>query len=150
MEGLIAARRGHVFGIVNGIDTNVWNPASDGDLTAPYDSEALQTRTENRRAIQQKFGLIPGNGPLFCVVSRLTVQKGMDVLADCAGALAGMGARLAVLGSGDVELEATFTAAAARYPGRIAVHIGYDEKLSHLLQGGADAILIPSRLSLAG
>ena len=150
LEGLIAARHGRVFGIVNGIDTDVWNPGSDPDLAAPYDGEALQKRIHNRRAVQQKFGLIPGNGPLFCVVSRLTVQKGMDVLADCAGALVGLGARLAVLGNGDAELEAAFTAAAARYPGRIAVHIGYDEALSHLLQGGADAILIPSRFEPCG
>ncbi len=150
LEGLIAARRGRVFGIVNGIDTDVWNPGNDPDLAAPYDGEALQKRIHNRRAVQQKFGLIPGNGPLFCVVSRLTVQKGMDVLAECADALVQMGARLAVLGSGEPVLEATFAAAAARHPGRIAVRIGYDEALSHLLQGGADAILIPSRFEPCG
>ncbi|MDE1987256.1 MAG: glycogen synthase GlgA [Alphaproteobacteria bacterium] len=150
LEGLITARRERVFGIVNGIDTAIWNPASDQNLAAVYDARTLRARSENRRAVEAAFGLTESDGPLFCVVSRLTEQKGMDILAAVTDALVAMGGRLAVLGSGDAKLEAAFTAAAARHPGRIGVHIGYDEALSHLLQGGADAIVIPSRFEPCG
>jgi starch synthase len=94
--------------------------------------------------------LVEGDGPIFCVVSRLTTQKGMDVLAGLADELVAMGGRLAVLGTGDAKLEAAFKAAAVRHPGRIGVRIGYDESLSHMLQGGADAIVIPSRFEPCG
>ncbi len=149
LEGLIEARKDRVFGIVNGIDTKVWNPATDENLAAVYDAAALHGRERNRRAVEAAFGL-SGGGPIFSVVSRLTEQKGMDVLAAAVDAVTETGARLAILGSGDKDLEAAFAAAAARRPGRIGVKIGYDEKLSHLMQGGADAILIPSRFEPCG
>ena len=150
LEGLVSARRDVVSGIVNGIDTEVWNPASDPHLAAPYALSSLSKRVANRRAVESAFDLTEGDGPIFCVVSRLTWQKGMDVLADVADSLVGMGARLALLGSGDPALEAAFMAAAGRHPGRIGVRIGYDEPLSHLMQAGADAILIPSRFEPCG
>jgi starch synthase len=150
LEGLIETRREHVFGIVNGIDAKVWNPAVDPGLEAAYDAESLEKREINKRAVEAAFGLAQGEGPLFCVISRLTLQKGMDALANATDALAAMGGRLALLGSGDADLEAAFRAATARLTGRIGVRIGYDEKLSHLLQGGADAILLPSRFEPCG
>ena len=149
-EGLISVRRDRVCGILNGIDTATWDPATDQSLAATYDARMLQRRELNRRAVESAFGLIESEGPLFCVVSRLTQQKGMDVLAGLCDTLVAMGARLAVLGTGDVALEAAFKAAALRHPGLIAVRIGYDEALSHLLQGGADAIVIPSRFEPCG
>lgn len=115
-----------------------------------YTTRALGRRKANKRAIESVFGLEEGDGPLFTVISRLTWQKGMDVLTQCLDELVALGGRLALLGSGDAHLEAAFLAAAARYPGRIGVQIGYDEPLSHLLQGGADAILIPSRFEPCG
>jgi len=150
LEGMIEARRGSVRGIVNGIDTAIWNPAADPDLKAPFTARALGSRAENRHAIEAAFDLTHGKGPIFCVVSRLTWQKGMDVLAEVLDDLVAMGGRLALLGSGDSALEAAFTAAADRLPGAVGVRIGYDEALSHLLQGGADAILIPSRFEPCG
>ncbi len=149
-EGLLTTRRDRVSGILNGIDTLVWNPATDTNLAAVYDLRALHRRVLNRRAIESEFGLNEGGGPLFCVVSRLTAQKGMDVLAGIADELVAMGGRMALLGSGDAKLEAAFKAAAARHPGRFGVRIGYDERLSHLLQGGADAIVIPSLFEPCG
>src|SRR4029079_9986783 len=107
-------------------------------------------RAENRRAVEQRFALELGEGPIFTVVSRLTGQKGMDVLAQSAEALVASGARLALLGSGDPALEAMFKVAASRHPGRIGVVTGYDEPLAHVLQGGADAILVPSRFEPCG
>jgi starch synthase len=150
LEGLIRSRRGVVHGIVNGIDPAVWDPEIDAALPTRYTARSLGRRQPNKRAVEKAFGLNPGDGPLFTVVSRLTWQKGMDVLAWSVDALVASGARLALLGSGDAALEAAFTEAAARHPGRVGVRLGYDEALSHLLQGGADAILIPSRFEPCG
>lgn len=150
LEGLIETRRDRVHGIVNGIDPAVWNPESDAALPSRYTARALGRRKTNKRGVEAMFGLDKGDGPIFTVISRLTWQKGMDVLAQCLDELVALGGRLALLGSGDAHLEAAFLAAAARHPGRIGVKIGYDEPLSHLLQGGADAILIPSRFEPCG
>ena len=150
LEGLLAARGADLHGILNGIDSAVWSPAADAALPAPYTHRHLPRRRHNRQAIERRFGLHPHPGPLYCVVSRLTWQKGMDVLADVLDDLVASGGSLAVLGSGDAPLEGAFLAAAARHPGRIGVTIGYDEAVSHLLQGGADAVLIPSRFEPCG
>ncbi|WP_174287064.1 glycogen synthase GlgA [Sphingomonas bacterium] len=150
LEGLIATREARVHGIVNGIDRGVWNPQTDPALPASYTAGTLRRRLTNKRAVETMFDLDRGDGPIFTVISRLTGQKGMDVLVEVLDDLVAIGGRLALLGSGDAGLEAAFQAAAARHPGRIGVRIGYDEPLSHLLQGGADAILIPSRFEPCG
>ena len=151
LDGLLRARRDDLTGIVNGIDADIWNPASDSHLALSYVSRNfVQRRQANKRAIEARFGLEHGDGLLFCVVSRLTWQKGMDILVQCLDGLVARGARLALLGAGDAAIENDFRTAAAKYPGRIGVTIGYDEGLSHLLQGGADAILIPSRFEPCG
>jgi starch synthase len=150
LEGLIVSRGERVRGILNGIDAAQWNPGTDPALPARFGPRKLDRRAANRRAIADLFALEPGDGPLFVVVSRLTWQKGMDVLLEALDHLVGTGTSLAMLGSGDAALEAGFLAAAARHPGRIGVRIGYDEGLSHLLQGGGDAILVPSRFEPCG
>ena len=151
LDGLLRERRHALTGIVNGIDTAIWDPASDQHLALSYVPRNFgQRRLANKRAIEQRFGLDKEDGPLFCVVSRLTWQKGMDLLVQCLDGLVGHGARLALLGAGEASIEADFTAAASQYKGRIGAMIGYDEALSHLLQGGADAILIPSRFEPCG
>jgi starch synthase len=150
LEGLIRARASIVSGILNGIDTSVWDPQSDTALAARYEPHDLEKRQINKKAIEAGFGLAPGDGPLFTLVSRLTGQKGMDALVGQLDTLVSLGGRLAALGTGEAALESQFRAAAARHPGRIGVAIGYDEKLSHLLQGGSDAILIPSRFEPCG
>lgn len=150
LEGVVLARSNRVHGILNGIDTAEWNPATDPHLAARFTAGKLAARAKNKRALEQEFGLEPGDGPLFIVVSRLTWQKGMDLLPGALDHLVGIGGRLALLGSGDAEIEGALHAAAARHPGRISVRIGYDEALSHRLQGGGDAILIPSRFEPCG
>lgn len=150
LEGLILSRGDRVRGIVNGIDTAQWNPEIDLALPVAYGLRKLERRTRNKRALEAEFALEPGEGPLFVVISRLTWQKGMDVLLQSLDHLVGIGGRLAVLGSGDAALEAGFHAAAARHPGRVSVRIGYDEALSHRMQGGGDAILVPSRFEPCG
>ena len=150
LEGLIRARAGHVHGIVNGIDSREWNPADDPALASPFTARTLARRAANKTALEAEFNIEPGTGPLFVVISRLTWQKGMDELLHVLDHLVASGARLALLGSGDRALEAGFVAAAGRYPRRIGVRIGYDENLSHRMQGGGDAILVPSRFEPCG
>ncbi|HEY1709355.1 MAG TPA: glycogen synthase GlgA [Rhizomicrobium sp.] len=150
LEGLIQSRASRLTGIVNGIDPMVWNPATDAALPRRYNALSLGRREINKRAIETTFGLESAKGPLFAVVTRLTWQKGMDVLAAQVDDLVAKGGRLALLGSGDAALETSFRAAAARHPGLVRVVIGYDEILSHLLQSGADAVLIPSRFEPCG
>jgi starch synthase len=150
LEGLIASRGDRVTGIVNGIDTAEWNPETDPALAANFSVKTLARRAANTRALEGEFGLDAGDGPLFVVISRLTWQKGMDVLLDCLDHLVWLGGRLALLGSGDAALETAFHAAAARHPGRIGVRTGYDEALSHRMQAGGDAILVPSRFEPCG
>lgn len=151
LEGLMQARAKDLSGILNGIDLDVWNPANDDALVRKYTSRSLKRKSKNRAAIEKRFGLTPNpNSPLFCVISRLTTQKGLDVLLDALPKLVECGAQLALLGSGDPQLEDGFRRASENYAGSIGVVIGYDEELSHLLQGGSDAILIPSRFEPCG
>lgn len=150
LEGLINARAADLHGIVNGIDITVWDPATDPMIEANFSEGKLKKRQPNRKALADRFGLIDGGGPIFTVISRLTWQKGMDVLAEVADDIVTMGGQLAVLGSGDPDLEASLKAAAARHPGHIGVIIGYDEPLSHLMQAGGDALLVPSRFEPCG
>jgi starch synthase len=150
LEGIVAARGDRVRGVLNGIDTAQWNPESDPELPFTYTARRLDRRAKNKRALEAEFGLDPGDGPLFIVISRLTWQKGMDVLLQAIDHLVGMGGRLALLGSGDAALENGFHAASTRHPGRVSIRIGYDEALSHRMQGGGDAILVPSRFEPCG
>jgi starch synthase len=155
LQGLIAARGAHVSGILNGIDKEVWNPETDPLLVKRFTARALGRKVANKRALETEFGLDPGagpraGGPLFVVISRLTGQKGMDVLLEAIDHLVGSGARLALLGSGEAWIEDDYYAAAARHPGRVSIRIGYDEDLSHRMQAGGDAILLPSRFEPCG
>ncbi|WP_313664394.1 glycogen synthase GlgA [Shinella sp.] len=150
LEGLINARAADLEGIVNGIDTAVWNPESDTHIARPYAAGSLRQRAVNRQAVAERFNIEQDGGPIFCVISRLTWQKGIDIIADVTDWIVEQGGKLVVLGSGDQGLEGALLAAASRHRGRIGIVIGYNEPLSHLMQAGADAILIPSRFEPCG
>lgn len=150
LEGLLNRRVTDLHGIVNGIDIDTWNPQTDAALAAPYAVNDLKARRDNKRAVEAQFGLVDDDAPLFCVISRLTWQKGIDLIAQAADDLVAMGGKLAVLGSGDAELVNALQAAASRHPGRIGIKVSYDEPLSHLMQAGSDVILIPSRFEPCG
>jgi len=150
LDGLLRARRHALRGIVNGIDTDVWDPAKDTLIAASYGAKTLKKRVANKRALEARFKLEPGDGLLHGVVSRLTWQKGMDIFAASLDALVATGARLALLGTGETAVENAIFEASMRHPGRIGVIIGYDEQLSHLMQAGADTILVPSRFEPCG
>jgi len=147
LEGVIRLRQGDLSGILNGIDTAAWNPADDPAIQ-PFTSAA--GKAANARALRAEFGLTRSEGPLAIVVSRLSDQKGLDLLLAALPALIARGGQLALLGSGDRRLENAWLNAAAANPGRVGVRIGYDEGLSHRMFAGADAVLVPSRFEPCG
>lgn len=151
LEGLLNARRDRLFGILNGLDVDVWDPARDKLIAAPFDAKRIKARAANKAALKTRFGLdYDPDALLFGVVSRLSWQKGLDMLADSLGTLLDIGAQLAVLGSGDPWLAERFVGAAQANPGRIGTVLGYDEGLAHLVQAGCDALLVPSRFEPCG
>jgi starch synthase len=151
LDGLLRLRAHAVSGILNGLDTQVWNPATDPSLAQNYDAGSLDRRAANKAALQAQLGLAADpKALLYGVVSRLSWQKGLDLLLEALPTLVGEGAQLALVGTGDAALEEGFRAAADEYPGRIGVLLGYDETLAHRVQGGADALLVPSRYEPCG
>ena len=146
MDGVMRTRHTDLTGILNGIDLDVWNPTTDPYITV-YKNPS--EKTANKSALRKEFGLGPAKGPLCVLVSRLTEQKGIDLLLDALPALLDQGGQLAVLGSGDPVLEASLTNAANHHK-NLSVHIGYNEKLSHRMMAGGDAILVPSRFEPCG
>jgi starch synthase len=151
LDGLLRERMGRLSGILNGIDTDVWDPTTDMRLAANFDADDLGARKPNKAALQRAMGLNVEPQPLLtAVIARLSWQKGLDLLLDVLPVLLGENMQLAVLGKGDAELEAKFRAAAQAHPGRIGVHIGYSEALAHRIQAGADVLLVPSRYEPCG
>ncbi|WP_297006486.1 glycogen synthase GlgA [uncultured Corynebacterium sp.] len=154
LEGVAAVRldRGELTGILNGIDTTTWDPAHDPAVPA-YSASDLSGKDAARTALLTEFGLTDDpdrRGPLAVVVSRLTHQKGIDLLCDAAPGFIAGGGTLAVLGSGDPALEYALGELAGRFPDRVGVSIGYDETLSHRMYAGGDLVLVPSRFEPCG
>lgn len=151
LDGLLRARSAVVSGILNGIDTAVWDPAADPHLPEPYDARKPKGRAAAKAALQERLGLAPEPGALlYGVISRLSWQKGLDLLLDVLPDLLGHGAQLALLGAGEPALEQAFLSAASSHPRRIGCFIGYDEALAHLIQAGSEALLVPSRFEPCG
>ncbi len=151
LDGVIRGRGAAVSGILNGIDEAVWNPATDAAIAQRYDAERLAGKLACRRALQAELGLVVDEAALLLVVvSRLTSQKGMDLLLAALPELLAHGVQLAVQGTGDPALEAAFRMAEQAHPGRVQVHIGYDEARAHRLVAGADVIAVPSRFEPCG
>ena len=146
LEGLLQARAGDLHGILNGIDTEVWNPQAG---PVPFGAGRMAGKAAARRALEAEFGIeVPG--PLMILVSRLTEQKGIDLIAPAIPDFLASGGGLAVLGSGAPWAEAQMHDLAARFPGRVGLRIGYDEALSHRMFAGGDAVLVPSRFEPCG
>jgi starch synthase len=150
LQGLLQSRRTALSGIVNGIDTDVWNPQTDKAIATNYSVKDMSNRVLNKRAIEKRFNLETGDGIIHGVVSRLTWQKGLDIFASLLDWMVGTGARLALIGTGELAIEEAVKAAAQRHPGRIGVSTAYDENLSHLVQAGCDTMLVPSRFEPCG
>jgi starch synthase len=150
LDGLLRQRRSVLTGIVNGIDTDVWNPETDKDIPQTFSAKTLDKRVANKRTLETRLGLDKDDGILHGVVSRLTSQKGLDLLAEHVDWLVASGARLALVGTGEAGLEAAFRDASTRHKGRVGISFKYDEPLSHLVQAGADTMLVPSRFEPCG
>jgi starch synthase len=151
LEGVIRGRGVDVSGILNGIDTRVWDPAADTALPQRYSAQQMQGKAQCKAALQQHFGLAVETGtPLLGVVSRLTSQKGLDLVLSVLPEIMRMGGQLVVQGTGEASLEAAFRMAADAHPGRVGVLLGYDENAAHRLIAGADMILVPSRFEPCG
>jgi len=151
LGGLLRERSQDLSGILNGIDTTVWNPETDPHIAARFTAKELESRAANKAALQRQLGLdLAPDALLLGVISRLSWQKGLDLLLDNVTTIVSEGMQLALLGSGDSELQDRYQAASKANVGRIAVHIGYDEALAHLIQAGADALVVPSRFEPCG
>ena len=151
LDGLLRLRSDVLTGILNGADPAVWDPAQDGALPMPYDADTAEAgKTAAKAELRQRLHLHDGAGPLFGVVSRLTPQKGLDLLLAALPDLAAGGGQLALLGSGDRDLETGFAAAAEAQRGVVGVEIGYDEALARLVIAGADCMVVPSRFEPCG
>jgi starch synthase len=151
LDGVLRDRSRDLRGILNGVDRGQWDPSTDRWIAARYGPSALGGKAYCKAALQREFGLAPqADAPLFGIVSRLTSQKGLDLLLAALPALLERGGQLAVQGTGDAALESALRAATALHPQQVAVNIGYDEPRAHRLIAGADVVLVPSRFEPCG
>jgi starch synthase len=151
LDGLLRARADVVSGILNGVDEEVWTPATDAHIAARYDAARPGARAANKTALQKRLRLdADPDAFLLGVVSRLSWQKGHDMLLAILPGLIAHGAQLALIGAGEKHLEESFLAAQEAHRGRVGVVVGYSEEMAHLVQAGADAFLVPSRFEPCG
>ena len=154
LDGLLVHRQHVLTGILNGIDTDTWNPLTDSHLPAPFSVADLGGKRLAKRALLTRYGL-PDDAtamarPVIGMVSRLVEQKGLALIWEGRDALAAMDASFVILGSGERRYEDMWRDLAAAHSTRIGVRIGFDEELSHLIEGGADLFLMPSRFEPCG
>ncbi len=151
LDGLLRGRSDILSGILNGIDTSVWNPATDPHIALPFDADRLGKRALNKAALQQRLGLrVDPEAFVLGIISRMSWQKGLDLLLESLPAILSEHLQIAVLGSGDPDLQTRYRAAAEAHPEQIGVWVGYDEGLAHSIQAGADALVVPSRFEPCG
>jgi starch synthase len=151
LDGVIRSRDGQVSGILNGIDTQLWDPTTDAAIAQRYSAAQLAGKQACRKALCTELGLAQDKDALLvAIVSRLTSQKGLDLVLAALPDLLRAGVQFAVQGTGEPALETAFRMAQQAQPGRIHVHVGYDEDRAHRLIAGADAIAVPSRFEPCG
>jgi starch synthase len=151
LDGLLGSRASDLVGILNGVDPAVWNPATDPAIASNYDSRSISRKLDCKTALQQETGLnVQNDAPLFGIVSRLTDQKGLNLVLAGLPELLRRGGQLVLLGSGDAALEKAFQDIALAHPGTVAVQIGYDEEKAHRIIAGSDVVLVPSHFEPCG
>ena len=151
LDGLLRARSAVLSGILNGVDEAVWDPKTDAAIARTFDAADQAGKATCKAALQRECGLdVQSRSLLFTVVSRLTEQKGLHLVAGLVSAITDRGGQLVVLGSGDAALEAAFARAAQAHPRQVALRQGYDEALSHRIFAGSDVTLVPSRFEPCG
>jgi starch synthase len=151
LEGVLHERRESLVGILNGIDYEEWNPGTDRFIAAPYSADDLSGKRACRAELLREFGWPEAvDEPVAGFVGRLNAQKGVDLLEQAGEWIAGSPMRLVVLGAGERQYEDALTELAARYPGKISVRLGYDNRLAHMIEAGSDLYLMPSRYEPCG
>ena len=151
LDGVLRMRANDLFGVLNGIDTALWNPQTDPWIASRYGADSLEKKRANKAALKERLGLAGREGvPLVATVSRLTHQKGIDLIVQALPRLARMPVQVAVLGSGERELVGMLHAAQQEFPQHLGTFIGFDEGLAHLLEAGADMFLMTSRFEPCG
>lgn len=150
LDGVLRHRRAHLQGILNGIDVDLWNPATDPHLPAHYTAEDRENKQQCKAALQREFNLPVADDPLVAVIGRMASQKGFDLIQAAIPNLMTLGLQLVMLGTGDPDSEEAFQALHARYPNRFGLRIGFDEGLAHRIEGGADMFLMPSKYEPCG
>jgi starch synthase len=151
LEGVLGTRRESLYGVLNGIDTEIWNPQADPHLVSNYGVLTLERKVANKRVLKRRFGLGGGDEiPLLAMVSRITHQKGIDVVAQAIPLLAGFPAQIVIVGIGERELVERLQAAQGQFPGSFGLFAGFDEPLAHMVEAGADLFLMPSRYEPCG
>jgi len=151
MHGLLSFRHEQLSGILNGIDDAAWNPSTDSHLPHHYSATDLAGKTANRHALRQRLSLADAaEKPLFSMITRLAHQKGVDLLLPLLPGIVQRGGQVAILGSGEPELEHGLRHMADRFPDHISVTIGYNEALAHQIEAGADGFIMPSRFEPCG
>jgi len=150
LDGLLRHRAADLHGILNGIDLDEWNPATDPHIEWHYNAKRFSAKQHNKRALQAEFGLPESDDLLLGSVGRLVEQKGVDLVLDIIDRLAELPVQLALLGSGEAHFEAALQDAAARHPHMLSIKLGYSERLAHRVEAGADAFLMPSRFEPCG
>lgn len=153
LEGLLQTlqSQGKLHGILNGVDETIWHPKDDRYINDHYKLKAMTGKKKNKEKLQKYFNLpVKNEALLFVMVTRLTEQKGVDLLIESADEIVDQGGQLIILGSGCSQLEQGIKDLSQKYPKNIAIKIGYDEALSHLIIAGGDVILVPSRFEPCG
>ncbi|ONF44113.1 starch synthase [Marinobacter lutaoensis] len=150
LDGLLRYRSDHLTGILNGIDTRIWNPTEDPYLDFHYDFGQIENKTQCKARLQQQLGLERTGAPLFGFIGRLVEQKGIDWILAVLPGLLDRGCQIAILGSGEPRYADPLRALAHRHPGQLSLTLGYDEPLAHRITAGADLFLMPSRFEPCG
>jgi len=151
LDGLLRSREADLKGILNGADYGLWSPEIDAALPARYSANDLSGKALCKAGLQKELGLAEdAKAPLAAAIGRLAHQKGYDLLAEAVPGMIERGAQVALLGTGDGELEKAFGRLAEKYPGRVSVSLRFDDGLAHRIEGGADLFLMPSRFEPCG
>lgn len=150
LEGLLHLRHNDLFGIINGVDYKQWDPAHDPHLKHPYDSRRLRGKRLCKEILQKESGLPVKEAPLIGMITRLTVQKGVDLVIDVLDEMMMLDLHMVILGKGDPDIHRRLEEAKDRYPEQLSVHINFDESLAHRIEAGSDMFLMPSRYEPCG
>ena len=151
LDGVLRTRRDKLSGIVNGIDTDIWNPETDTFITKEYGLKTLGDKVENKKTLLEEFYLPQrADTPLIGIISRLADQKGFDILAEAMEEIMAMDLMMVVLGTGEARYHELLTRLGKRYPTKLGVKLAFDPRISHLIEAGADMFLMPSRYEPCG